>query len=71
MLPDACMATTAPEWQRPTPEQIRAYIDAHGLTPYRVAKLLGVGNKTPHRWLSGEIAIKFSDWSALVRAVEG
>lgn len=70
MIPDACFATEAPNWQRPTPEQIREYLDAHGITPYRVRVMLGVGNATPHRWLSGETEIRFTDWSALVRVVE-
>lgn len=69
-VPAACFLSTAEGWQRPTPEQIQSYLDAHDLTPYRVRKILGVGSATPHRWLSGEIEIRFSDWSALVRAVE-
>ena len=71
MIPDTCMTATAEGWQRPTPEQIREYLGAHGITPYRVHKMLGTSPSTPHRWLSGETAIKFTDWSALVRAVEG
>lgn len=70
MIPDACMTPTATGWQRPTPEQIRAYLDAQCITPYRVAQLIGVSRMTPHRWLTGEIAITFAHWSALVRAVE-
>ncbi|MCK9468130.1 MAG: hypothetical protein M0Q49_01825 [Porticoccaceae bacterium] len=70
MIPDACFSPVAEGWQRPTPEQIQSYLDAHGVTPYRIRKVLAVGSATPHRWLSGEIEIKFSDWSALVRAVE-
>ena len=70
MIPDACFTPSAQGWQRPTPEEIREYLDGHGITPYRASQLLGVGKMTPHRWLSGEIAIKFADWSALVRAVE-
>lgn len=70
MIPSACMTTTAEGWQRPTPEQIKAYLDQHGITPYRTAQMLGVSKTTPHRWLSGAIAIQFVHWSALVRAVE-
>jgi hypothetical protein len=70
MIPEQCLSPTAENWKRPSPEQIREYLDAHGITPYRVHKLLGLGTATPGRWLSGEIEIKFTDWSALVRAVE-
>ena len=70
MIPDACMAPTAEHWQRPTPAQIQDYMTTHGLTGYRVKKMLGVSSATPGRWLSGEIEIQFCHWSALVRAVE-
>lgn len=68
MIPDSCFSPTVENWQRPTPEQIRAYLDNAGITPYRVSQLLGLAKTTPHRWLRGEIDVKFADWSALVRA---
>lgn len=70
MIPDACMTPTADGWQRPTPEQIREYLAAHGLTTYSAAPLIGVNKATVARWVRGEIAIQFAHWSALVRATE-
>jgi len=54
----------------PGPEQIRVYLDTNGLIDYRGCKVLGVGPAILHRWLSSETVIKFTDWSARVRAVE-
>jgi len=63
------MTTTAEGWQRPTPAEIRAYLDTHGLTTHSVPRLIAVHKSTVARWLTGEIEIQFAHWSALVRAV--
>lgn len=69
-LPAACFTATLEGWQRPTPEQIRFFFEAHGLTTHSTPKIIGVHKSTVARWLRGEIEIQFAHWSALVRAVE-
>lgn len=49
-----------------TPDQLRARIDASGLSVSAFARLLGVDRGTVHRWLSGMHAID-SGSAALIR----
>lgn len=40
-----------------TPAALRAWRETHGLSQYRLAKLLGVNNATVTRWEAGEMEI--------------
>lgn len=70
MIPAACFNRLIDGWQRPTSEQISAYLDAHGISNYRVAQLIGCSQMKAGRWRKDEAQISYADWRALVWEIE-
>lgn len=50
----------------PSPEEIRALKNQHGLTGADMARMTGVNNRTPRKWLGGETDIQLANWRLLL-----
>ena len=63
----------AAEWQRPTGDEVRALLQAAGLTGARAACILGLGkggDRVIRRWTAGAGRISYAAW-AILCAVAG
>ena len=57
---------TNPGYQRPSPNELRAALDAGGLTGATAAALLGVSGRTLRKWTGGDRDIPYSAWRLLI-----
>jgi DNA-binding transcriptional regulator YiaG len=57
---------TNPGYQRPSPNELRAALDAGGLTGATAAAVLGVSGRTLRKWRSGDRDIPYSAWRLLI-----
>jgi DNA-binding transcriptional regulator YiaG len=57
---------TNPGYKRPSSNELRAALDAGGLTGATAAALLGVSGRTLRKWTSGERDIPYSAWRLLI-----
>ena len=55
----------------PTPKQISAYMDKHGLTPRDVYEMVRSSQRTVYNWTTGEREMPYCSWYTLRSKVEG
>jgi DNA-binding transcriptional regulator YiaG len=57
---------TNPGYQQPSPNELRAVLNAGGLTGATAAALVGVSGRTLRKWTSGDRDIPYSAWRLLI-----
>ncbi|PLR29053.1 transcriptional regulator [Chimaeribacter californicus] len=57
----------SPDWPIPTAEEVAKVIEQGGrLSSPKIARLVGVNDRTVRRWLDGTRTINYAQWSVLV-----
>ncbi len=56
------------EWQKPSPNDIRAALSLTGLTGKQEENIVGVSERTIRKWTGNERGIPYSSWALLVNA---